>query len=38
MNPVVTFLTALGQAFSALTLYSEAHPMRTAATSRLLDA
>jgi len=38
MNPVVTFLTALGQAFSALTLYGDTHPMRTAAMSRLLQA
>lgn len=38
MNPVVTFLTALGQAFSALTLYGDTHPMRTAATSRLLQS
>ena len=38
MNPVVTFLTALGQAFSALTLYGDTHPMRSAAMERLLHA
>jgi len=38
MNPAVAFLTALGQAFSALTLYGETHPMRTAAMERLLQA
>lgn len=38
MNPVISFLTALGQAFSALTLYGDTHPMRTAAMARLLQA
>ena len=38
MNPSVLFLTALGQAFSALALYGPEHPMRLAATSRVLHA
>ncbi len=36
MNPTVTFLTALGQAFSAQALYSDDHPMRVTAAARLL--
>ncbi len=36
MNPTVTFLTALGQAFSAQGLYSDDHPMRVTAAARLL--
>lgn len=35
MNPVIQFLTALGHAFAALTLYGDAHPMRQAAIARL---
>ena len=35
MNPVVTFLTALGQAFSAQALYSDEHPMQKTALARL---
>ena len=35
MTPTMHFLTALGQAFSAHTLYGEEHPMRRAATDRL---
>lgn len=35
MNPIVTFLTTLGQAFSALALYGPAHPMRETAVQRL---
>ena len=38
MNPTVLFLTALGQAFSALALYGPAHPMRQAATFRVFKA
>ncbi len=38
MNPIVTFLTALGQAFSAQSLYSDDHPMRQTAAARLLMA
>ncbi len=38
MNPVVLFLTALGQAFSALALYGPEHPMRQAATGRVHKA
>lgn len=35
MTPTIQFLTALGQAFAAITLYSEEHPMRQAAIARL---
>lgn len=35
MNPVVTFLTALGQAFAAQALYSDEHPMQKTALARL---
>ncbi|HYW51475.1 MAG TPA: HD domain-containing phosphohydrolase [Gemmatimonadaceae bacterium] len=38
MNPMVLFLNALGQAFSAHTLYGEEHPMRRTATTRLHSA
>ena len=38
MTPTVLFLTSLGQAFSALALYGQAHPMRQAATARVLHA
>jgi putative nucleotidyltransferase with HDIG domain len=38
VNPIVTFLTALGQAFAALSLYSDDHPMRQSAAARLLGA
>ena len=38
MNPVTTFLTALGQSFSALTLYSDEHPMQRTALLRLHNA
>lgn len=38
MNPIVTFLTALGQAFAAQSLYSDDHPMRQSAATRLLSA
>ncbi len=38
MNPTVSFLTALGQAFAALSLYGEGHPMRQGALTRLVDA
>ncbi len=38
MNSVVTFLTALGQAFAALSLYGPAHPMRDSAIARLRTA
>lgn len=38
MNPTVLFLTALGQAFSALALYGPEHPMRQAATGRVHTA
>ncbi len=38
MNPVVTFLTALGQAFSAQALYSDDHPMQRTALARLHTA
>jgi len=38
VNPTVLFLTALGQAFSALTLYGPEHPMRQAATGRVHKA
>ena len=38
MNPIVHFLTALGQAFAALTLYGDEHPMRQAAIARLHGA
>jgi len=36
MNPVVQWLTALGQALSAMTLYAPSHPMRAAARTRAL--
>jgi putative nucleotidyltransferase with HDIG domain len=36
-NPVVVFLTVLGQCFSAMALYSEEHPMRQTTTARLLN-
>ncbi len=35
MSPIIQFLTALGQAFAALTLYGDEHPMRQAAIERL---
>ena len=38
MNQVMAFLTALGQAFSAQTLYSEEHPMQKTALTRLQTA
>ena len=38
MNPVLVFLTALGQAFSAQSLYSEEHPMQRTALTRLQTA
>ncbi len=38
MNPVVTFLTALGQAFAAQALYSDDHPMQKTALARLHGA
>ena len=38
MNPTVTFLTALGQAFAAQTLYGDDHPMRQSTSTRLLSA
>jgi putative nucleotidyltransferase with HDIG domain len=38
MNPIITFLTALGQAFAAQTLYGDDHPMRRSAAERLLKA
>ena len=38
MTPTIQFLTALGQAFAAITLYADEHPMRQAAMSRLLAA
>lgn len=36
MNPMVQFLTALGQTFAAITLYADGHPMRQSAIARLL--
>jgi HD-GYP domain-containing protein (c-di-GMP phosphodiesterase class II) len=36
VNPIVQFLTALGQAFAAITLYGDEHPMRLAAMMRLI--
>ena len=38
MKSVMTFLTALGQAFSAQSLYSEQHPMQRTALTRLQTA
>ncbi len=35
MTPIIQFLTALGQAFAALSLYGDEHPMRRAAIDRL---
>lgn len=34
MNPLVQWLTALGQALAAMTLYAPSHPMRATARSR----
>ncbi|MCU0616361.1 MAG: HD domain-containing protein [Gemmatimonadaceae bacterium] len=36
MNPLVQFLTALGQSLAAMSLYAPAHPMRASARSRAL--
>lgn len=38
MTPTIQFLTALGQALAAMSLYSAEHPMRQAAIARLLSA
>lgn len=38
MNPVVQFLTALGQSLAAMTLYAPTHPMRASARGRALAA
>ncbi len=37
MNPTVQFLTVLGQALAAMSLYAPAHPMRTTARQRALE-
>jgi len=36
MNPIVQWLTALGQTLAAMTLYAPSHPMRAAARTRAL--
>jgi putative nucleotidyltransferase with HDIG domain len=36
VNPLVQFLTALGQSLAAMSLYAPAHPMRASARSRAL--
>lgn len=38
MNPLVQFLTALGQSLAAMALYAPAHPMRASARGRALAA
>ncbi len=38
MNPTITFLTALGQAFAAQALYADDHPMRHNSTARVLQS
>jgi putative nucleotidyltransferase with HDIG domain len=38
MNPTLTFLTALGQALAAQSLYGDDHPMRQAGAARVLQA
>ena len=38
MNPLVQFLTALGQSLAAMTLYAPTHPMRASARGRALAA
>ena len=38
MNPIIVFLTALGQAFAAQSLYSDEHPMQRTALTRLHTA
>jgi len=38
VNPIATFLTALGHAFSAHALYGDDHPVRQTAAARLLMA
>lgn len=38
MNPLVHFLTALGQSLAAMALYAPAHPMRASARGRALAA
>lgn len=38
MRSTITFLTAMGQAFAAQSLYSDDHPMRQSSTARVLQA
>lgn len=38
MNPIVLFLTTLGQAMASHTLYADGHPVRTAARDKVFIA
>jgi putative nucleotidyltransferase with HDIG domain len=38
VNPIVVFLTTLGQSFAAMSLYGDDHPMRHSTSARLLVA
>lgn len=38
MNPTTKFLTSMGQALSAMSLYAVGHPVRIAARERALSA
>jgi putative nucleotidyltransferase with HDIG domain len=38
MNPIVVFLTTLGQSFAAMALYGDDHPMRQTTSARMFEA